>query len=464
MLTTPKGAVRSKFKEEDIDPDVPKSKSLWGSGKKKAKKLSDSLFSFASTSQRSANQYSTASISQFDVVSLETDFIHSIGDYYGQQPQRALDPSPAPPPRRHRKKGRSKSLDRMTPITEASYDELGPAYRDGGDSTELEVISEYEQDCYGSASTPMLPQSRTGSHTARPRKIYEFEDEAQASPGEVAEETEYTVHPGTPVDLSKGTWQQSAVLHMRSPLQAVEDRLLDATELQLTVRKDSLKNIELDTSWFDPEDSDEEYSEGEEHNMHGSPIELSKRKWQKQGRDTSVEEDAIDDPLSAPEMALEAHDFTVNELEVSKLTLDTDVMALKQAHEKLKKDLDAISLHDTTAESKQAAAHTRCLQCGEDVNEDVNNLEHDDHDDDLIIDLDEEPTVHTAQAVTITKITPGMVKLVDIPPRKQKPQDHSYVQDWVAAYKPAEQRPISDCLDQDLLADRETTPAPLPKD
>tara|TARA_R110002003_G_scaffold121_26_gene10886 strand:- start:10603 stop:10833 length:231 start_codon:yes stop_codon:yes gene_type:complete len=35
------------------------------------------------------------------------------------------------------------------------------------------------------------------------------------------------------------------------------------------------------------------------------------------------------------------------------------------------------------------------------------------------IDLSEEPTVHVATAMTITRVTPGMVKLVNIPPRRE---------------------------------------------
>jgi hypothetical protein len=466
MLTMPKGAVKSKFKEEDIDPDTPKSKSLWGSGKMKAKKLSDSLLSFTSIPQRPTSRYSVASVSQFDVVSLETDCIHRIGDYYTQphQPQRPLLLDPAPPPRRPRKKGRSKSLDRMTPITEASYDELGPAHHDSGDSTELEVISEYEQDYHNPYDTPTLPRSRTESLFTRPHNFYELNDEVPAFTNEVAEDAKSTVHLRTPVDLNRGKWQQSAVFHMRSPLQNVKDRLLDAAELQLTVRKDSLNKFDASTSWFDNDASDEEYSEDEEHNMHGSPVELSKIKWQQQGDNMarSLYEDFMDRSLNAADVELQALESTVNKLEASKLILDMDVMTLKEAHEKLKKDMYTMNLHGPPGESEQVDAHPKCLHCGEDTN----GLEHSDNDDLISLgssmDLDEEPTVHTARVITITKFTPGMVKLIDIPPRRQR--RHSYVQKWIATYQPAEQRPISDRLDQDILADRETPPAPLPKD
>jgi hypothetical protein len=61
---------------------------------------------------------------------------------------------------------------------------------------------------------------------------------------------------------------------------------------------------------------------------------------------------------------------------------------------------------------------------GEGEEEDEEEEEESEDDDDLpslrsSIDLSEEPTVHVATAMTITRVTPGMVKLVNIPPRRE---------------------------------------------
>jgi hypothetical protein len=60
---------------------------------------------------------------------------------------------------------------------------------------------------------------------------------------------------------------------------------------------------------------------------------------------------------------------------------------------------------------------------GEGEEEDEEEEEESEDDDDLpslrsSIDLSEEPTIHVATAMTITRVTPGMVKLVNIPPHR----------------------------------------------
>jgi hypothetical protein len=81
---------------------------------------------------------------------------------------------------------------------------------------------------------------------------------------------------------------------------------------------------------------------------------------------------------------------------------------MKASHEKMKKDL----------QTKHGVPSGQCNH--------AHGFDDDDSDDDLVsirssIDLDEEPMVHVATAMTFTRITPGMVKLVDIPPRRKKP-------------------------------------------
>lgn len=109
-------------------------------------------------------------------------------------------------------------------------------------------------------------------------------------------------------------------------------------------------------------------------------------------------------------MELEARKATLDKLEAEKQEMDAKIAHLRREHEKMKLDFNAAV---TRAEESKTAA----------------TEEVDDDDDDLIslnssIDLDEEPTVHEANVVTFTRVTPGMVKLVDIPPRKKKPASH----------------------------------------
>ena len=81
---------------------------------------------------------------------------------------------------------------------------------------------------------------------------------------------------------------------------------------------------------------------------------------------------------------------------------------MKALHEKMKKDF----------QKKDGVPSGQCNH--------AHKIDDDDSYDGLVsirssIDLDEEPTVHVATAMTFTMITPGMVKLVDIPPRRKKP-------------------------------------------
>ncbi|KAJ4994055.1 hypothetical protein SVAN01_00532 [Stagonosporopsis vannaccii] len=210
------------------------------------------------------------------------------------------------------------------------------------------------------------------------------------------------------------------------------------------------------------------------------------------------------------DMRFEARRMTLARVEAEKQAIDAEVALLKRDHEQMKLDFDAAV----------AGAHKQ-VEPDSDQDEDENE-------DDLVslcssIELDEEPTAHEAKVMTFTRITPGMVKLVDIPPRGKNPisnvnssttllnktaslqpkktlaaasstenipvsplatHDHHsdpdctekpkksklkrdesrlLVQTWVSDYNRTEQRPISTRIDPDVLADQETPPAPFPK-
>jgi hypothetical protein len=171
------------------------------------------------------------------------------------------------------------------------------------------------------------------------------DEDLSSTDGAIAEEDEpqedFKAHPGKEVDLNKVKWQQPAVVHLRGPLQTVEDRLLDAAEQELAASKAFL-----------------------------------------------------------------------NKNDAARLIMDTEVAAMKASHEKMKKDFEAAK-HGVRSEEPGC-----CQGC-------CHEADDDEDDDDLVsksssIDLEEEPTVHVAKVMTFTRITPGMVKLVDIPPRRKK--------------------------------------------
>ncbi|KAF1841982.1 uncharacterized protein K460DRAFT_379948 [Cucurbitaria berberidis CBS 394.84] len=446
---------QTKFREEGVEPDPPKSnKFSWGSGNKKAMKMLDLLPSLGSSSKRAMTQKHAAASPPRHSEEDTKDGYSSDTELH----DRRLLAQPVPSPisqRRMRKKG-PKSLDRMSPITEASHDEHGTAYRNSEHATELDVISEYEHD-YPPYSAPILPRSHPES-TLTTKVRYELEDDDLSPSEETIEERavdkeEHNMHPGTQVDMNRVVNRQPpAVVRARGPLQKVEDHLLDAVEKDLEARKTTLDKFDAD-----------------------------------------------------------------------RLKLDKETAALKVSHEKMKKDFEEMRkrnvVHDEPGHSHQCNHH---------------DIEDDEDDEDLVslrssIDLDEEPTVHTATAMTFTRITPGMVKLVDIPPRKKKnldtpvtptakvlpteskptfykhnenspfnersersepkidlgplqasnysrltkakkakmPRDESrmLVQDWITnSPRPAEQRPVSERIDLDVLADQQIPPAPFPKE
>jgi hypothetical protein len=275
-------------------------------------------------------------------------------------------PVPAVPKRGRRRRRNLKEFERMSPITEASFESLRPAHREGEDMIKLGVISEYEYDD-PPHSAPVLPHSHTESMllsqiTMKPSKVLPhgvFElDEADLSPTdefcdeEVIDEDDNTVHPGTRVDIKRVHWQHPTPVYLRGPLQSIEDAYLDATE---------------------------------------------------------------------DDMRLEARRMTLARVEAQKQEMGAEIAALKREHERLKLSVSA-NYSGTVAAYKSGNNGQRVHADAESTLE-KNSIE---DDEDLLslsssIDLDEKPTLHKAKLMTFTRVTPGMVKPVDIPARKKKP-------------------------------------------
>ncbi|KAF1836184.1 hypothetical protein BDW02DRAFT_596588 [Decorospora gaudefroyi] len=477
MLTNFKDVMsrQSKFKEEGVEPDPPKSKGFWGNSKKGAARMLDFLPSRGSSSKR-ADHLQRAAADSLDRLSEEdTESNYSSEPDLHARPRLlpvAARPIAEAPSRRVRKKA-PKSVDRMAPITETSHDELRSSYHSSEHNTELDLISEYEQE-HPLYSAP-LPRSHTESTLTTDIRS-ELEAEHLSPTGRpvveeaVAQEAEHTTHSGKDVHLNKGKGKQPAAVHLRGPLQTEEHRILDALE----------RNLEAYKAKLDSNDA-------------------------------------------------------------ARKLMDAEVAATKLSHEKMKKEFAATTRGFSLNEAP-------CVHEAEGNETEDNEAEDSEDDQDLIsirssIDLDEEPTVHVATAMTFTRVTPGMVKLVDIPPRKKKPvapvgsvapvapvapkpnlpsssqvkpsskptyyfehdeeispsnqrsdnaeptgmRDHldaqSYnritkdkkakmprnesqllVQDWISTYDHAKQRPVSERIDVDVLADQQIPPAPFPKE
>lgn len=275
-------------------------------------------------------------------------------------------PVPAAPKRSRTRRKNPKDFERMSPITEASFESLRPAYREGEDMTELGVISEYEYDD-PPHSAPVLPRSHTESmllsqNTLKSPKVLPhaaFElDEADLSPTdgfydeEVIDEDDNTVHPGTRVDAKRLHWQRPTPVYLRGPLQSIEDAYLDATE---------------------------------------------------------------------EEMRLEARKMTLARVETQKQEMDAEIAVLKREHERLK--LSVIVNYSGTVTASKSGDNIERVRADAESTLKEDSIE---DSEDLVslsssIDLDEKPALHEAKLMTFTRVTSGMVKLVDIPARKKKP-------------------------------------------
>jgi hypothetical protein len=348
------GTEKIKFKEEIAETDSPKPKKDLGGGSHKAKRMLDFLPSFGSSKRAAANQDVVAdlprSMSEEDDITdsgYRSDYEHHVG-------HRALTMLPhenQPVAARRRRKKDPKVLERMSPITETSFDDLR-ALRDHSEDhdTELEVISEYEDN-----PSQFSPDTQPRSTKKLPKSLDQFQlDDSDLSPtveytdDEAVQPSPYAMHPGTKIDPRKLHSLQDTAVPTQSPLQAIESRLLDECEENLA---------------------------------------------------------------------------KIDSMEAERLERDRKVAKMKRDHEEFKESFHALKQHFDGNHDKcdeKDCNHNPVSKPGR-----TGSAEDSDEFDDLVslrssIDLDEEPTVHVARAMTITRVTPGMVKLVDISPRKNK--------------------------------------------
>jgi len=341
LLTTVKEIItgQSRFKEQGIESDVRKSKGFWGSSNKKAQRMLGLAPSFGSSYKTEAEEMGVVArhlrkdAKQY--YSSEPEFHAASSSFPGN-----VHPVAEAPSRRSRKKV-PKRVDRMTPITETSHDELRDSYNS---NFELDIISEYEDNPQSTTPLDSVFTETLFSTSAK----YELE-ESDISPTDAAikdetEAEEHIIHPGSNVNTNSETCQHPQTLHLRGPLQTVEDCLLDATEAQLKAT-----NAQLD----------------------------------------------------AYKNLLDLKDY-------QRRITDAAVMKMKAEHEAFKKEFEKTTREWSLEQRKRPEKN------GSDDNDDLPSIRRS-------IDLDEEPTVHIATVMPIMVVKPGMVKLVDIPPRKKKP-------------------------------------------
>ncbi|EUC47143.1 hypothetical protein COCMIDRAFT_3854 [Bipolaris oryzae ATCC 44560] len=230
--------------EEDVVSGPTKPKCLWAAGNRKAQRM---------LGIAPSREYSIKHGAEPERGATETPAIHSKKGNrvdYNSEPDvhsRAL----AKPRKRRTRKKAPKSLDRMTPITEMSCDELRSSYHDSEHNPELELISEYERDPSYSGGLPPQPPTPL-PFTAN--TSYELE-EGDVSPVDVgsrkhagAGAKEYAKHSDREVGFSKSKQESPAVVHLRGPLQSFEDRLLDVTEANLAIQR--MRNDTNDAARF----------------------------------------------------------------------------------------------------------------------------------------------------------------------------------------------------------------------
>ncbi|RMZ71679.1 duf-domain-containing protein [Pyrenophora seminiperda CCB06] len=347
---------QSEIKEQSTESDQRKHKNFWSNSGKKAQRMLGISSPRISSPLNPNSKLGTKGkgIAGHHSEKVTKQFSSSMPDLnvLTQQFSGNARPVAQAPSQRSRKKV-PKTVDKMTPITETSHDELRNSYNS---NWELDLIQEYADDPFSTAplgstitETPLSSSSAKnklgGGDLSSTDRVIKEEDEAE----------EPALHRGSKVSSDNAKSQHPQALHVRGPLQTVEDLLLDATEEQrkaTNAQLDAYKNL------------------------------LDMNDWQRRITDAAVAKMKAEHEAFKDEYAKTQEEFA--------------------------KRMCEWELLDQQQKAKEHASND------------------DDDDDDLpsirsSIDLEEEPTLHIATAMPILVVKPGMVKLVDIPPRRKKP-------------------------------------------
>lgn len=436
MLTPTKSGTGSKFREEGLENDAYKPKaSLWNKGKQKLATLSPHRSAGGTWDQDFELDADDLIPGRPNVAAtssgvLEANYVNSASNLHDLR-EKPLPPihhrrhlpqapsQPAPPRRIRKKDGRP--LDLMVPIQESSLDDMNAAYRHCATNTNQSATHEVTMNV--SAGAPRTsPNLDDQGHVERYGLDAEDLSPTDDDDKGATDDQDYLTHSESHDDRYQSDRGPSAAIWLRSPLQRVENRLLDVTESALERHRDTNNGneygrIESIIDTYTEDDTNED-----DQGVHpGVPVDLSKMRVQ--DPDTlhyhQPERAGQDRFLSPMEAELEAIEASLDKSDAVRAETDATVASLKTSHEKDKLDFEKIKAFQLTPiQPHIIPAGLTCDECGDDV-------EGSDDDADLVslrssIDLDEDPTMHTTQAVAFTWVTPGMVKLVDIPPRKKR--------------------------------------------
>ncbi|CBX91083.1 hypothetical protein LEMA_P061170.1 [Plenodomus lingam JN3] len=340
--------------------------------------------------------------------------------------------------RRNRRKKAHKSLHRMAPITEMSHDGLNAAYRNIESNTELDVISEYE------SPGPQAPRNAFFLQRSQTESVITSLGPFTLSEGDISpsdrdhEDVEQNdaSHLGSQANPNHLKSKQPEAPPWRSPLQRYETGLLDDLE--------------------------------EELKLHVTKLDRS---------------------------------------DAARTKLDAEVAEMKRRHVEFKREFEAMEQQQSVRYSKPVDASDTVSGKVKGKNNNINNGNEDEEEDDddlnsinSSIDIDEEPVVCEARAMTFVNAT-GLVKPIyitkrktdvalrskndegsllvspthmrntsydrftkDAKPKMSRSESQLLVQDWVTRYDRNQQRPVSERIDPDVLADQRIPPAPFPKD
>ncbi|KAF5848756.1 hypothetical protein GGP41_009860 [Bipolaris sorokiniana] len=415
--------------EEDVISKPITPKCLWTAGNRKAQRMLGIAPSHGSSIKHGTEP---------ECHITETPAIHSKKENrvdYSNEPDTHARPPEKSRQRRMRKKA-PKSLDRMTPITEISCDELRSSYHDSEHNPELELISEYERDpSYSSALPPRPPTPLPFTANIS----YELEEgdlsPADVDPGKqaaagVEEYEKYSYHE---VGFDKPKQESPVVIYLRGPLQSFEDRLLDVTEAHLAASRikqdiNDAARIHLDVRSSSLRASHQAMKRkfmAERPNVLAEDSDNDAESESDDGKDLVSIRDSIDlgeDPI-------------VDLAELMTCThITPSVMKLVDVPPREPKPTTPSKRKPTPKPSRRVKSPLHST---------------------YIFHHDEKASPFKELICNIRK-TKKSKNLCN--------ESRILVQNWISTNDHTKQRPLSDRLDMDVLSDQQIPPAPFPKD
>ncbi|KAJ4305092.1 hypothetical protein N0V90_000622 [Kalmusia sp. IMI 367209] len=352
---------------EDDDDDVPAPPV----GHKKGNKLLD-LLSFGSRDKDSASRTTAPARQQLSSASM-----YDLGAYDSETDLQSRASESRRQPKRRGRKKKAKTLDRMDPITETSPSNAlpdlwmapttdashGEGVHDPGD-IELDIISHYRGHRSSTSSLPrsLTTPSLTRPYESDPHDVPEIDEEA--SRYRTAYQTSEPPTLGVATSFNAlGSHPLLGQLQVQSPLQKFEHRLLDEAEERM----------------------------GQDQPSPSMPQESS---------DTDMQN-----------LSLQTRNAML--LTEEKLKVDSEVLRLRDGQEELKKQFRSLK-----ASTLSLNPQINVVPPSE--RDDTDRLSDSHVSIRSSIDLDEEPEICEYTLALPVRVTPGMIKCIDIPAKKSR--------------------------------------------